>query len=81
MKRSQTSTNSSLVKETSCSREVRGLKTTTSLASPSVPVIKNRIKQGVTMSLGAFGEVRKCLHKKVKQVRAVKILRKDALNQ
>ena len=33
------------------------------------------------MSLGAFGEVRKCLHKKVKQVRAVKILRKDALNQ
>lgn len=30
---------------------------------------------------GAFGEVRKCQHKAIKAIRAVKILRKDALNQ
>ena len=37
-------------------------------------IINNKI-------LGASGEVRKCQHKKIKAIRAVKILRKDALDE
>jgi serine/threonine protein kinase len=33
------------------------------------------------IGVGAFGEVRKCQHKKIKAIRAVKILRKDALDE
>lgn len=36
--------------------------------------------EGNSKFIGAFGEVRKCQHKKIKAIRAVKILRKDALD-
>lgn len=31
--------------------------------------------------IGAFGEVRKCMHKNLRTVRAVKILKKEALDE
>ena len=35
---------------------------------------------GDPLGTGAFGEVRKCMHKATRSVRAVKIIRKEAMN-
>lgn len=40
-----------------------------------------QVKLSLHNDLGAFGEVRKCQHKKLKAIRAVKILRKNALDE
>jgi calcium-dependent protein kinase len=40
-----------------------------------------RVKGGVLMRIGAYGEVRKCMHKETKALRAVKIINKKCLEE
>ena len=40
---------------------------------------KDNYQIGNTLGQGAFGEVRKCIHRTTKVIRAVKLIRKDSM--
>ena len=42
---------------------------------------KEKYSLGQLLGQGAFGEVRKCINRNTKAIRAVKLIKKEAMNQ